>query len=192
MGDEGKQIYFITDGKFVKIGISNDVNQRLKALQTANPRQLELLYSIKGDSLLEESLHGIFTNSRVKGEWFELDESIYSFINLFKLYDYSLVKNDDNGCLIPEYHILEVFDKKFQLKNTGDGSKTLMIVYEKIISLLTSKGLSLDGSFIGLDEAEILDKTQEYDETLVKVAVGSLYRDGIISKIEDYYYLEGQ
>jgi Meiotically Up-regulated Gene 113 (MUG113) protein len=71
-------VYFITDGEYIKIGISNNVKSRLSGLQTSNPKKLSLLSSIEcPDSTyageLERTLHERFSESRASGEWFKLD-----------------------------------------------------------------------------------------------------------------------
>lgn len=71
-------VYFISDGEYVKIGISRNVKSRLSGLQTSNPKQLSLLHQIEcidSDyaSLLEQAFHRNFDNFCVSGEWFNLE-----------------------------------------------------------------------------------------------------------------------
>lgn len=54
----------------VKIGIAKDPMRRLKELQTGQPMDLQLLWSIAGD--YERDLHVHFCAYRVRGEWFDL------------------------------------------------------------------------------------------------------------------------
>lgn len=54
----------------VKIGIAKDPMRRLKELQTGQPMDLHLLWSIAGD--YESDLHVHFAVYRVRGEWFDL------------------------------------------------------------------------------------------------------------------------
>jgi hypothetical protein len=65
-------IYFIkfTEVNAIKIGTSDNVSSRLKALQLACPCQLELLGTIPGDQKEEIRLHQKFARFRLKGEWF--------------------------------------------------------------------------------------------------------------------------
>lgn len=72
-------VYFIQEGKGsrgnIKIGKSNDVDKRLKSLQTGNPRKLTLMASIKCKSpddafKLERKFHAKFKSSQIRGEWF--------------------------------------------------------------------------------------------------------------------------
>lgn len=57
-----------------KIGITNNVQDRLQHLQTANSAKLELLNSVKTSDppLLEKELHTKFAVKRLEGEWFKL------------------------------------------------------------------------------------------------------------------------
>lgn len=57
-----------------KIGITNNVQDRLQHLQTANSAKLELLNSVKTSDppLLEKELHLKFAVKRLEGEWFKL------------------------------------------------------------------------------------------------------------------------
>lgn len=73
----GSNIYFISDGEFIKIGKSNNVNRRLRELQTANPRELKLLKVIecKNETAafeLEVFLHKILQSTHQNGEWYYL------------------------------------------------------------------------------------------------------------------------
>lgn len=62
--------------KQIKIGHTNNVVVRLKALQTAHASPLKLLYTIPCDSReeaikLEQSLHTRYWRKHVGGEWFD-------------------------------------------------------------------------------------------------------------------------
>ena len=72
-------VYFIQEGKgnhgHIKIGKSRNVNERLKSLQTGNPRKLTLMASIRCKTAndayrLEKKLHKKFKSHHVRGEWF--------------------------------------------------------------------------------------------------------------------------
>lgn len=83
-------VYFITDGIFTKIGKADDVNKRLKELQTGNPKKLQIKLSIEGGETEEKKLHKVFHRRRMVGEWFIID------------FDYD------------EEFILEIIDLKFE------------------------------------------------------------------------------
>lgn len=58
----------------IKIGRAIDVRKRVAGLQTGNPRPLELLYVLPGDSELEWQLHYRLRHCLMLGEWFAGDE----------------------------------------------------------------------------------------------------------------------
>lgn len=72
--------YFIqagVDGP-VKIGIAEDVEERLKQLQTGCPDDLRLIGRIRGNC--EADLHKRFERLRLRGEWFKPDVRLMAFI----------------------------------------------------------------------------------------------------------------
>lgn len=87
VADAPAYVYFVVnqDSKAVKIGFAKNVQKRLAALQTSSPAQLELLGSIKTESsqtarYLEESLHQMFANLHIQGEWFRVDAVMLEYI----------------------------------------------------------------------------------------------------------------
>jgi len=73
-----KLVYFISDGKYVKIGQSDNPFRRLKGLQGANARKLELIHVTR--TLSEGELQTKFSKFRVRGEWFMYDFEIQMWI----------------------------------------------------------------------------------------------------------------
>jgi len=69
-------VYIICHGdtSFYKIGISEDVEGRLKVLQAANPIKLCVEFSrpVWCAKCVEKYLHAQYHECRVTGEWFEL------------------------------------------------------------------------------------------------------------------------
>lgn len=61
-------VYFISDGEFVKIGKADDPDKRFSSIKTSNPKPLKLLYTMKGDWKLESFLHELFADYWVRGE----------------------------------------------------------------------------------------------------------------------------
>lgn len=71
------QVYFIWDGKFMKIGLTRrGALKRVKNLQTGSYRTMEVFRTIQTDNpeQLEKFLHSAFGEKRVRGEWFEVTE----------------------------------------------------------------------------------------------------------------------
>lgn len=68
-------IYLAKCGDYYKIGFtSGDVSKRISALQTGNPIPIQLVGTIPGDQKTETALHVRFSEKRVQGEWFTLDD----------------------------------------------------------------------------------------------------------------------
>ena len=57
-----------------KIGVSNALGKRLKALQTSNPFPLEIVHCFIAEPAekAEKCLHTKFQQSQLNGEWFQL------------------------------------------------------------------------------------------------------------------------
>lgn len=66
-------IYFIQDdpGTPVKIGYTNRVGARIKALQTGNSRELRLIAVLPAPPCIETAYHRQLGSERVLGEWFK-------------------------------------------------------------------------------------------------------------------------
>lgn len=67
-------LYFITDGQYIKIGVSNDVDKRLKTLKTGSSQDIRLLgkYYLPNPYSVEALLHQLLKNYRINGEWFDI------------------------------------------------------------------------------------------------------------------------
>ena len=68
---------------FYKIGISSNPGVREKTLQSQEP-EIELLFYSEGSYEDERTLHEIFVEKRVRGEWFSLDERDIDFIKRYR------------------------------------------------------------------------------------------------------------
>lgn len=68
-------VYVIHDGEFYKIGITTNITSRLRALRTANGREISLVmaYLCEGIRAHEKALHDFFQGKRCVGEWFKFD-----------------------------------------------------------------------------------------------------------------------
>jgi hypothetical protein len=70
-----KHLYFINmlGTTFYKIGVSSNVNERLKGMQTANPLPCKVVYNtvkLESYDTYEKSFHYEYETKRLKGEWF--------------------------------------------------------------------------------------------------------------------------
>lgn len=83
-------VYFVInqDSNAIKIGTAKNVRRRLASLQTSSPAKLELLCSIKAQSVeaareLEQSLHQKFVNFHIRGEWFRVEAELLNYISQY-------------------------------------------------------------------------------------------------------------
>jgi len=76
-----RYLYFIQCGDLVKIGVSNDVENRIKTLQPGSPGKMTLIKSIKKSGHLESYCHKKLLHLKVYGEWFLLTDEVYKLIN---------------------------------------------------------------------------------------------------------------
>lgn len=69
-------LYAIGDGESIKLGISTNVGNRLKAMQTSHPKQLKIIWKFyvgreRGPAYkAEKKLHKLCKKHRLRGEWF--------------------------------------------------------------------------------------------------------------------------
>lgn len=71
------KIYFIIENEdlidpLIKIGFSNEPSNRLRQLQTGNPRILALMGWINADKTYEKRLHEKYHDRNTSGEWFKI------------------------------------------------------------------------------------------------------------------------
>lgn len=92
-------VYFIQCGEYVKIGLSSNVESRLKALQSATPYPLKLLKKLPVPNMAraEARLHRHFASVRHKGEWFRLTEDDLWEVMSFESIDVWYLEDNDDG-----------------------------------------------------------------------------------------------
>ena len=106
-------IYFIQCGKNgpIKIGqTDNNVQDRVKQLQTGCPYELNVLWIYHGDEYTESSIHEIFQHERMNGEWFHPSEKLFKFIELKLANGYDIYSQNNNDPIL-----LEEFSQEFIL-----------------------------------------------------------------------------
>lgn len=90
-----QHLYFIhcelTDK--VKIGVSNNVRRRLAELQLSSPTELKLIGVVDNCGDLEKTTHFLFRKLNTKGEWFEMNEEIRTFMQQLQ-HNYNLLEPD--------------------------------------------------------------------------------------------------
>lgn len=80
-------VYAISDGENIKIGMSNNVEKRLKSLQTSNSKDLVVVWKYyagrqaKDATKIEKMLHRQCKPHHIRGEWFKMEalEMVKSF-----------------------------------------------------------------------------------------------------------------
>ena len=86
--EEKQYLYGITDGTMIKLGMSSNINKRLKALQTSNPKTLSVKWEFytgrnsKVARSLEKKLHRRCSKYRVRGEWFKI--GCFELVKVFR------------------------------------------------------------------------------------------------------------
>lgn len=78
--DNSTNTYFITDGEFVKIGITKNPKLRLAYIQSHYPKIVEIIAIFPYN--VEKILHNKFKHLRVNGEWFKLNKEIADYLNI--------------------------------------------------------------------------------------------------------------
>ena len=78
-------IYFVQNlqNHYIKIGYSKDVERRYRELEHKVPDSIKLLakFYCRGPARYERLVHSLFSDLRVKGEWFRPNGRIYDFIS---------------------------------------------------------------------------------------------------------------
>lgn len=87
-------VYFIRGGDRIKIGTSRQLESRFGALRSSSPVDLEILATVPGDRVLEQSLHRELAKHRVNFEWFSDCVEVHAAMHR--------VVKELNGTLSPE------------------------------------------------------------------------------------------
>jgi hypothetical protein len=76
----GTYVYFMRVGERMKIGMSKNVRNRAKEIQTGQSEQVEVIYSVKGNRELEKYFHSRFNAVKLHGEWFRYRSALKAFL----------------------------------------------------------------------------------------------------------------
>lgn len=85
---------------YYKIGISKNPKKRLKQLQTGSSSDLQLIdtYKTSRYSIIEKSLHRIYSHGLKRGEWFDLNiEEVNNFKNNCKIFEKNIELIEQNN-----------------------------------------------------------------------------------------------
>lgn len=92
-------VYFIQGepGTEIKIGFTNKVGQRVRSLQTGNPKELNLLAALPAPRSVETAYHRHLEDERVLGEWFSGPETDRLLIHVLDVADRMVSAYDGSG-----------------------------------------------------------------------------------------------
>lgn len=98
-------VYILSANGYFKIGVTTNINKRIKALQTGCPFKIELVALLKTDEhyKIESELHIGLEPYQTYGEWFLLDKETFNSIILdyyFELMNESIVFRDDKESIL--------------------------------------------------------------------------------------------
>lgn len=81
-------VYFIRDGnkRRVKIGMSTNVENRLKGLAHPFLGELTVMGTVPGGYAMEREMHHRFAEHRISGEWFKLEGDLAEFVKTLSPY----------------------------------------------------------------------------------------------------------
>lgn len=77
-------VYFVSDGRAIKIGFSERPDKRLTGLQVNTPNTLTILATVPAAVMDELSVQRRFEHLRVRGEWFRMEPELLEFIEAVK------------------------------------------------------------------------------------------------------------
>ena len=80
--DQEGFVYFLqgTSSGWVKIGFTTDLKRRLRTQQGGSPEKLKYIGYMKGTKTDEKKLHKYFEHVRRRGEWFDANFFLMSFV----------------------------------------------------------------------------------------------------------------
>ncbi|RLI72248.1 MAG: hypothetical protein DRP02_02220 [Candidatus Gerdarchaeota archaeon] len=81
-------LYLIQCGEFVKIGVTDNLQKRIKTFQTGNPFPLKVLYArdFHNAKRIERNLHRKYKKHRHRLEWFRKEFIDFKNLTRFAVY----------------------------------------------------------------------------------------------------------
>ena len=171
-----EHIYFVSDGKYVKIGVTNNVEKRLQSLQSGNPKKLNLLFVIKGNKDLESYLHSKFKKYKKLNEWFD----ILSILNKEDIINYKTL------------HVNKYNSNFVKVFNTSKNRKKISSLSSKSKDLFLWLLYSIEESkdYVKIDKERYMEESKTSLNTFKK-SVEELIKESIISSTiyRDIYWI---
>jgi sRNA-binding protein len=78
------RVYFVRIGKHIKIGVTTNLDERIKSFEGASAETIQVLAAFPGDRNGEQYLHDLFRGSRIRNEFFHFDFEINCFLSIAK------------------------------------------------------------------------------------------------------------
>jgi hypothetical protein len=79
--EAGREIVYVVGyGRYVKIGRTKGLRERIKKMQTSAPEKIAVYAVFDGGADLEKRLHERFADYRLNGEWFSRDLMLFDWI----------------------------------------------------------------------------------------------------------------
>ena len=75
-------MYFLISNDSVKIGMTTNLESRIKTLSTSIPLDFDV-YVFRGKGFAEKSMHNFFKSFHKRGEWFDMNHRIDNLINKY-------------------------------------------------------------------------------------------------------------
>ena len=106
-------VYFLSDGKYCKIGHTIDIEKRIKSLQTGNSTELTILKIVPTIDYVnvEKQFHDIFSRYLINGEWYDI-LFLFEDNNSEKPHNKQTIKPKDSILTIPEIMGMTKFGEK--------------------------------------------------------------------------------
>lgn len=138
LNDGDSFIYLIRCASFVKIGIAENVEQRIRGLQTGNPFDLFLLkkFPSKEPKNDERALHSMLVQYHKRGEWFHLPPTILARLlnmkDLDEIYDLEL-SIEDKEMIYTDLHENKISIEDMKLIETEFDESGILRDYKEML-----------------------------------------------------------
>lgn len=88
-------VYFIGNNELVKIGFTDNIQQRVSDFEGSLPFKFQIFAVIEGDEAKEQFLHNFFRKFHVEREWFKLSDEIKDFILITEKLDIKITRRKE-------------------------------------------------------------------------------------------------
>ena len=198
-------IYFIKSIKLnlVKIGMTDNIHQRMNALKNGSPDKLTLLKIIRTNATYpdDHAIHDLFPHLRQHGEWFRCSSDLQRFIEEVE----TNISEEERTSFYYEQRIVELQQEITELKQQlfqnkklikelirelGQVQKEYRQLQQQLAAIpyLSSKTSETDKPIATIEISNPSNTLTQYQDTLF-MAKGDKW-EGV--KVKDIIYLQGQ